>query len=51
MVKFQGEDQAYEEVVETLDLEIGFYSGLMFFCLKFMVFFIGKRRIEVQKAE
>lgn len=47
MVEFEGQHQAYQEVVQALHLQVRFDLGLLIFGLELVVFFVGEGRVEV----
>lgn len=51
VVEFQGQHQANQEIIQPLDLEIGFYFGFLLFGLELVVLFVGEGRVEVQEAQ
>lgn len=51
MVEFEGQHQAYQEVIQALHLQVRFDLGFLIFGLELVVFFVGEGRVEVQKAE
>lgn len=47
VVVFEGEEGGDHKVEETLNSKIGLYAGFVLSSLKFMILFVGERKVKV----